>query len=101
MGNWRLATELREVEGLVSVMDNIRLYREQEVWLYRMKQGVIGCSYSPNGVPPTPTSTTSIPPSPAKSTAKPAYDDDYESKESKESNEYPNSDSKENIENLL
>merc|ERR1719412_1520313 len=68
--NWRLATELREVEGLVSVMDNIRLYKEQEVWLYRMKQGVIGCSYSPNGVPPTPTST------------KPAYDDDYESKKS-------------------
>ena len=93
--NWRLSTELREVESLVSVMNNIRVCRKQEVWLYRMKQGVIGCSYSLNGVPTTPTSTTSIPTAPAKPTAKPAYDDYYESNESKE---YPNSDSKENIE---
>ena len=48
--NWRLATELKKVDSILSGMSNLQLFKESgEVvsWEYSLTQGSVMCSYSP------------------------------------------------------
>ena len=56
--NWRLATELKKVDSILSGMSNLQLFKESgEVvsWEYSLTQGSVMCSYSP-----TPSEDTGI-----------------------------------------
>ena len=78
--NWRLSTELYKMESMISVMDNLLVYKEKgvaEKWFYRLSQGGIECNYNPYVLP---SSTTTPPPSTVAPLApsKPDHDEDYE-----------------------
>merc|ERR1711973_674853 len=56
--NWRLATELKKVDSILSGMSNLQLFKESgEVvnWEYSLMQGSVMCSYIP-----TPSEDTGI-----------------------------------------
>ena len=56
--NWRLATELKKVDSILSGMSNLQLFKESgEVvsWEYILMQGSVMCSYIP-----TPSEDTGI-----------------------------------------